>query len=751
MDFILKKRLSKCCAPLLMAALLLNACAMNEKEQTVAPVNTLEKFTPETLLSLGRISSPAVSPDGKTLLFSVAYPNVKENTSLSSFYVTDLEGKACNILLQEKKSVSNPCFYDGGKKLLFLQGGQLYSVNLKGEGAQMSASRKKLIASHIQYKGGESAISAFTLSPDEKKLLLVGTVKGPTDRPSDRYADLDKADAYVADDMMYRHWDHWKTELPHSFVASFDGKSLGEAVDILGEEGRAYELPVEPFFGIEQLCWSPDSEKLAYSVKRKSGKDFAFSTNTDIYIYDLLNNQSYAVTHDGGYDTDPVWSPDGQYLAWLSMERDGYEADRARIMVRSVASVPAPLSLDGGVDISVPEGENVELTRGFDRDASELKWTADSKEIRFSSLTDGIRAVFSVDLQGNICRLTSPEDACDYNTPFYEADGKAYLIRQSLNRPKELCVLSYADASVQAVSHVNDAIFDALTDPRVEERWIETVDGKKMLTWVMYPPQFDPAKTYPAILITLGGPQGTISQSWSYRWCYRLMAEQGYVVVLPNRRGTTAFGQEWKEQISGDYPGMNMQDYLSAAKALKSEPYIDKIAACGASYGGYSVYYLSGIHQGVFDCFIAHAGIFNEEHMYQTTEEMWFPEWDNGGGYPSKDVVGEARSEKAREAYSTQGPSTGSPWSKNPKAQRHYRLSPHKLVENWDTPLLVIHGGRDYRVPFDQGLAAFNCAQMMGVPSRLLLFPEENHWILSPQNALLWHREYFKWLDQWCK
>ena len=277
-----------------------------------------------------------------------------------------------------------------------------------------------------------------------------------------------------------------------------------------------------------------------------------------------------------------------------------------------------------------------------------------------------------------------------------------------------------------------------------------------MLTWVLYPPQFDSTKTYPAITICLGGPQGTLSQGWSYRWNYRLMAAQGYVVVLPNRRGTTAFGQEWTEQISGDYPGLNMQDYLVAAKTLKAEPYVDKMAACGASYGGYSVYYLCGTHGDVFDAFIAHAGIFNEEHMYMTTEELWFPNFDNGGlheaSFDPRVGTAECPVGPADDGLTFGGiKQGGSPWSTEPKAVRHYKLSPHNLVCNWHTPLMVIHGGMDYRVPVDQGMAAYNCAQMMGVPSRLLIFPDENHWILKPQNAMMWHREYFRWLDQWCK
>jgi dipeptidyl aminopeptidase/acylaminoacyl peptidase len=324
--------------------------------------------------------------------------------------------------------------------------------------------------------------------------------------------------------------------------------------------------------------------------------------------------------------------------------------------------------------------------------------------------------------------------------------------------PTELVAVKYSDNGVEytPITHENDHILSQLAEHETEARWLETVDGKKMLTWVLYPPQFDSTKTYPAITICLGGPQGTLSQGWSYRWNYRLMAAQGYVVVLPNRRGTTAFGQEWTEQISGDYPGLNMQDYLVAARTVKAEPYVDKMAACGASYGGYSVYYLCGTHGDVFDAFIAHAGIFNEEHMYMTTEELWFPNFDNGGlheaSFDPRVGTAECPVGPAGDGLTFGGiKQGGSPWSTEPKAVRHYKLSPHNLVCSWHTPLMVIHGGMDYRVPVDQGMAAYNCAQMMGVPSRLLIFPDENHWILKPQNAMMWHREYFRWLDQWCK
>jgi dipeptidyl aminopeptidase/acylaminoacyl peptidase len=600
-----------------------------------------------------------------------------------------------------------------------------------------------------------AGIGEFKISPDEKKVMYISYVKSDVKSPSDCYSDLDKATAYETDDLMYRHWDHTVMEIPHTFVADFgfDGVAFNAGTDILANETELYELPTEPFGGLEQLAWSPDSRFIAYSCRKLTGKKYAFSTNTEIYIYNVETAETSVIDMKGGYDTDPAWSPDGTKICWVSMRRDGYEADKQRLMVADVACNGNAMPAISGIK---------DITADFKYNVSGPVWAADSKGIYFASLAEGLQGMFEAVCDGRewkIERLTGEDMWYDFGSPFHVAEGEdgsrtLYTTWCSMDFPTEL--VAVCGDSYTQITHENDHILSQLAEHKTEARFVKTVDGKDMLTWVLYPPQFDPSKTYPAITICLGGPQGTLSQGWSYRWNYRLMASQGYVVVLPNRRGTTAFGQEWTEQISGDYPGLNMQDYLAAAKEVKAEPYVDKMAACGASYGGYSVYYLCGTHGNVFDAFIAHAGIFNEEHMYMTTEEMWFPNFDNGGLHETviDPRVGtpEAPVGPAGDGVTFGGiKQGGSPWSNDPKAVRHYRLSPHKLVTNWHTPLMVIHGGMDYRVPVDEGMAAYNAAQMMGVPSRLLIFPDENHWILKPQNALLWHREYFRWLDQWCK
>ena len=716
-------------------------------------------MTPEALLAFGRLSDPQMSPDGEYILYGVSYTSTADNRSCRNLFICRKDGSDRQQITKSGKSLSNARWINGGKGLAFIMGGQIWTANLKQgkDGWKVSAL--------TQISNVPAGISEFKLSPDQSKMIYVSYVKSDVKTPADCYEDLGKANAYTTDDLMYRHWDHTVMEIPHSFIADFSPKAEMSvtpevSVDILEGEPANYELPTEPFSGIEQLDWSPDGKYIAYSCRKVTGKRYAFSTNTEIYIYNLENGKSSLISNAGGYDTDPVWSPDGSRICWVSMERDGYEADKQRLMVADADW--SNLDENGCPKTSEP----VDATADFKYNVGGPVWDENCKDIYFASLAEGLQGIFraeSSEAGWQIVRLTDADRWNDFGSPFSvtkTAEGGLEMLSTwcSMDFPTELVSIVTTPEGVEykSVTTENDHILSQLAEHNTEARYVKTVDGKDMLTWVLYPPQFDPAKKYPSILICLGGPQGTLSQGWSYRWNYRLMAAQGYVVVLPNRRGTTAFGQEWTEQISGDYPGLNMQDYLCAAREIKAEPYIDKMAACGASYGGYSVYNLCGTHENTFDAFIAHAGIFNQEHMYMTTEEMWFPNFDNGGLHECEidPRVGtdEAPVGPAGDGVTFGGiKQGGSPWSDLPKAKRHYAMSPHKNVTKWNTPLMVIHGAMDYRVPVDQGMAAYNAAQMMGVPSRLLIFPEENHWILKPQNALMWHREYFRWLDTWCK
>ena len=717
------------------------------------------QMTPEALLALGRLSDPQLSPDGEYILYGVSYTSIKDNRSCRNLFICRKDGSERQQITKSGKSISNARWINGGKGLAFIMGGQIWTANIR------TGKEGWKVTGLTQVSDIPAGISEFKLSPDQSRLIYVSYVKSDVKTPADCYEDLGKANAYTTDDLMYRHWDHTVMEIPHSFIADFSSKAAASVTSetstgILAGEPANYELPTEPFSGIEQLDWSPDGKFIAYSCRKVTGKKYAFSTNTEIYIYNVENGKCSKISTAGGYDTDPVWSPDGSKICWISMERDGYEADKQRLMISDLNW--SELDENGCPKASEP----VDATADFKYNVSGPVWDESCNEIYFASLAEGLQSIFKAEYADEvweITRLTDEDRWNDFGSPFHIAktdEGGLEMLTTwcSMDFPTELAavVVSPEGVEYKPVTTENEHILSQIAEHNTEARYVKTVDGKDMLTWVLYPPQFDPAKKYPSILICLGGPQGTLSQGWSYRWNYRLMAAQGYVVVLPNRRGTTAFGQEWTEQISGDYPGLNMQDYLCAAREIKAEPYIDKIAACGASYGGYSVYNLCGTHENTFDAFIAHAGIFNQEHMYMTTEEMWFPNFDNGGLHECEidPRVGtdEAPVGPAGDGVTFGGiKQGGSPWSDLPKAKRHYAMSPHKNVTKWNTPLMVIHGAMDYRVPVDQGMAAYNAAQMMGVPSRLLIFPEENHWILKPQNALMWHREYFRWLDTWCK
>ena len=716
----------------------LSGCMKNQTENRKVEI-TDGKMTPEVMLALGRLSDPQLSPDGSRILFGVSYQNVAENNSLRNIYLCKPDGSGRVQLSQYKSSVSCARWSKDGKNIYFVQKGQIWKAPLRGN--KLGAKKQ------ISYV--PAGISEFALSPDEASIIYVSSIKSAVETPADK--GLDKAQAYSTEDLMYRHWDHWVTSVPRAYVAPLSGTVTPEnSTDILGE-GNLFELPTEPFGGMEQLSWAPDSRHIAYSCRKLTGKQYAFSTNTEIYIYDIVSANTVQVPMGGGYDDAPAWSPDGKHLAWISMERDGYEADQQRLMLCSV-------------DFSDPEKPVVSdirrLGEDFDHDCSGIVWNGNGQIYFASLMNEAVQSILRTDLDGNIERVTPGDWKYDFDSPFAvidSEDGTSILTTYcSINFPTEMAAVKIAGGqpSLERVSHENDAIFAQLTDP-VSESWqIPTVDGKTMQAWVTFPPHFDPAKKYPAITIVLGGPQGTNSQDWSYRWCYRLMAEQGYIVIRPNRRGTTAFGQEWKEQISGDYIGLNMQDYLAAAKTLKAKPYVSKMACCGASYGGYSAYYLMGIHGDVFDCFVSHAGIFNEEELWFTTEEMWFPNFDNGGlqiaQFAPDMTMGKNIGRTGENAWGGIA-QAGAPYSTAPKAVRHYSNSPKDLIQNWHTPILCIHGGMDFRIPYTQGMAAFNAAQMMGVPSKLIVFPEETHWVVQPQNALYWHRNYFDWLDRWCK
>ncbi len=722
-----------------MAAALIMGCTKHEDSGYIGQSDIRIEdgvMTPETLLEMGRLSDPQISPDGTRILYGVSYNSITDNRSCRNLFICETDGSHRIQLTRYAKSVSNARWSLDGSSIFFIQDGQIWKATLKGD----KLGKKEKI-SNVQ-----NGISEFKLSPDQCNLIYTSTIKNSAvQTPSDSDPALDKAQAYATEDLMYRHWDHWVTDIPRSYVAPLNGQVITEAnsMDILGE-GNRFELPTEPFGGVEQLDWAPDSRHIAYSCRKKTGKQYAFSTNTDIYIYDIFSGATVQVTNGGGYDTDPVWSPDGRHLAWISMARDGYEADQQRLMV-----CDTDLSADTIVS------NTRDLSINFDHDVAGPVWHGD--EVFFNALvSEGIQGLFCADLSGEIQRITEKDWWFDFFSPFAvieHSEGVRLLCSYySLEFPLELVEvdITAAGTTYKQITSENEHILSQLKPIKEESIHVETVDHKQMQCWVIYPPEFDENKVYPAIEIVLGGPQGTNSQDWSYRWCYRLMAQQGYIVILPNRRGTTAFGQEWKEQISGDYSGLNMQDYLAAGRYIKSKPYVGKLACVGASYGGYSAYMLEGLHGDLYDCFIAHAGIFDEKQLWFTTEEMWFANWDNGGLTEYSYTEGQMGPKGDGITFGGMQ-QAGAPYASTPKAQKHYANSPSSMVTKWHTPILCIHGMMDFRIPYEQGMAAFNAAQMMGVPSKLVIFPEENHWILQPQNSLYWHRTFYDWLDRWMK
>lgn len=656
------------------------------------------RMTPEALWAMGRIGGMNVSPDGKRVVYTVAYYSVPENKSNREVFVMNADGSDNKQITKTGFAENEAVWIKGGTKIAFLcnesGSSQLWEMNPDG------TDRKRL-------SDYDKDIEGFAFSPDEKKVLFISQVK-TVNSTADKYPDLDKATGVIITDLMYKHWDEWVTTVPHPFVADFDGKSISNPVDVM--EGELFESPMKPFGSIEQLAWNTTSDKIAYTSRKKTGKEYAISTNSDIYVYDLNTKQTTNITEENkGYDTNPTYSPDGKSIAWLSMERDGYEADQNRLMVMNLET-----------------GEKTFVSKDFDSNVDSYCWSADCKRIYFTGVWHGESQVYQIDLaNGNkITPLT--EGMYDYASVALLGD-KLIAQRHSMSMGDEIYSIDLTgDHTVTQLTFENKHIYDQLTMGKVEERWMKTTDGKQMLTWVIYPPQFDPNKKYPTLLFCEGGPQSPVSQFWSYRWNFQIMAANDYIIVAPNRRGLPGFGLEWNEAVSGDYGGQCMKDYFTAIDEVAKEPYVnkDRLGCVGASFGGFSVYWLAGHHDKRFKVFIAHDGIFNMEMQYLETEEMWFANWDMGGAY----------------------------WEKqNATAQRTFANSPHKFVDKWDTPILCIHGEKDYRILANQGMAAFNAAVLRGVPAELLIYPDENHWVLKPQNGVLWQRTFFEWLDMWLK
>ena len=702
-----------------------NAQTMIGKTTDLTALTTNDRMTPEALWAMGRIGGAAASPDGKTVAYQVGYYSVKQNKSHQMLYTQTADGKQQTVLTTSAKSETDPAWIEGGKRIAFLTDGQLWSMAPDG------TDRRQLTKSDIDIEG-------FKFSPDGKKVILIKSLpyhesikKNPEDLPL--------ATGRLVTDLNYRHWDHYVESIPHPFVANVTGQGIDEGVDMLKDE--PYECPMAPFGGVEQLNWSPDSKFVAYTCRKKTGVNYAVSTDSDIYLYDIATGntrnlckpanykpvdfdptktmKTQAINHQKedlnmGYDVNPKFSPDGRYIAWQSMARDGYESDRNRLCVYTLA-----------------DGTKNYVTETFDSNVDDFCWANDSRTLYFIGVWHACENLYQTNLRGEVKQLT--DDWADFGSVQLLNNGNKLLAsRHSFQQGDELYVVTPGkDAKktkVQQLTFENKLFYDKLAFGKVQERWVKTTDGKEMQYWVILPPHFDENKKYPTLLFCEGGPQSPVSQFWSYRWNMQIMAANDYVVIAPNRRGLPGFGSEWNEQVSGNWTGQCMDDYLTAIDdAANNLPFVDKdkLGCVGASFGGFSVYYLAGHHNKRFKAFIAHDGAFNLESMYTDTEEAWFSNWEYEDAYWNRDQTNNAK--------------------------RTYENSPHRFVDKWDTPILCIHGEKDYRINANQGFGAFNAARMRGIPAELLIFPDENHWVLKPQNGVLWQRTFFGWLDRWLK
>ncbi len=697
-------------------ALTLTACAgAGEKEADIIDKPDYKSetgvFDIEALEALGRVSAVQVSPATKKVLFNISYESVEQNRSNADLYVMNPDGSDLQRITRTAGSESNFVWINEGRQIAFtyaVEGvPQLFVMNADG------SARKQVTKL-------EKGVEGFLFSPDEKKVMIISPIKFMREA-KDLYEDLPDATGRVIDDLMYKHWDQWMTEIPHPFIGDFDGNEVSNLADIMSDE-LMYEAPMRPFGGSESFAWAPDSKSIIYVSRKKTGVDYAVSTNSDLYLYSLEDKTTRNLTEGMmGYDTAPAYSPDGKYVAWLSMEHDGYESDKNRIFL-----------------LDTTTGEKRDLTADWDYTADAIAWNPDSRSLYFLAARDGVCPIFNMALDGTVSVVAQGE--CDYAALAPVDEETVITLRHSMLAPNEVCAVKGGE--VKQISNVNTELLASLKMPRVERNMVPTTDGKEMLVWAVYPQDFDSTKTYPALLYCQGGPQQAVSQFWSYRWNLALMAANGYIVIAPNRHGLPGFGTEWNAQISGDYPGQNMRDYLAAVDFMKKRPYVDEshIGCTGASYGGFSTYWLAGNHEKRFAAFLAHAGIFNMEAQYLETEEMWFANWDMGDGAKN----GPADTATAYDY--------GAFWKKdNAAAQRTFAMSPHRFVDKWDTPIMVTHGEFDYRILSSQGEMAFNAAKLRGIPAEMLIFPDENHWILKPQNAILWQRLFFRWFDKWLK
>ena len=682
------------------------------------------RLTPEVMWKMRRAGSSSLSPDGTRLLYTLTDYNMAENRGVTTVWTEEIATGKCRQLTDGTSNSAAPQWSADGQSVWFLsdRGGSMQVWRMAADGTH---------ARQITGAGGGEGIpdvEGFGVAPDEKHIWWVQTVHVAARKSSDVHNDLPESKARIYDDLMVRHWDYWdEGDHRHIFVAELGDGLVTGGKDIIGAEA-AWDAPLAPYFDMAEIAWNPAGTKLAYTCKPLTGTAYAVSTDSDIFVYDVATGATENICKPRtvpkgecageagevrdlpdempGYDKYPVWSPDGEKIAFRSMRRAGNESDKERLLVYDCTT-----------------GATEDLTEDFDYNAMNVVWDGNER----------LYFIAPIEATHQLCRTALTDGEAEVLTrgdhdinAFTMAGGRIVAELTTMRRATEQFEVDPADGALTQLSDVNGEIYKHIRLGEVQKRWVTTTDGKRMLTWVVLPPDFDPTQKYPVLLYCQGGPQSVVSQFWSYRWNFQLMAAQGYVVVAPNRRGLPSFGQEWLDQISGDYSGQNIRDYLSAIDDVAREPWADadRMGCVGASYGGYSVYYLAGCHEKRFKAFIAHCGIYDFDSMYGETEELWFVNNDYGGPY----------------------------WDpKNATAQRSYANSPHKSAAKWDTPILIVTGEKDYRIPYTQSLEAFTAARVRGIPARLVEFEDEAHQVFKPQNSLVWNREFFGWLDKYVK
>lgn len=704
---------------LIMATLAMALSSCSEPAQPLVIENELTtdqiaaaRLTPEVMWKMRRIGSSEISADGTTLLYTVTDYSVKENRGVTRIYALDMQSGDSKELT-DTSSNNTAARWGGDGNIWFLSNRsgsmQVWSMDKMGQNVR-------------QITDIDGGVEDFGVNSDCTALHYVKSVQVKDIRSADVHKDMPKSKARIYDDLMVRHWDYWdEGSYRHIFIAPLSNGVMGEARDITGADAP-WDTPLAPYFDGSEIAWHPHGKQIAFTCKPLTGKEYAVSTDSDIFVHIVEQNHTFNICKDDaerlkfngqvaietfvGYDKYPVWSPDGSKIAFRSQRRAGNEADKERLFIYYLQS-----------------GKMKELTANFDYHANNVVW-ADEETLYFIAPIEATHQICRVTTEGNDVQVITSGD--HDITSFSLGGGRCVASIQTISMATELFEVDLNNGELKQITSVNKSIYDNIKMGEVQKRWVKTTDGKQMLVWVILPPDFDPAKKYPTLLYCQGGPQSVVSQFWSYRWNFQLMAAQGYVVVAPNRRGLPSFGQQWLDQISGDYSGQNIRDYLSAIDDVACEPWCDKerLGCVGASYGGYSVFYLAGHHQKRFKAFIAHCGIFNFDAMYGETEELFFVNNDYGGNY----------------------------WDKSNKtAMRSYANSPHKSVDKWDTPILIFTGEYDFRIPYTQSLQAFTAARMRGLDARLVEFENEAHQVFKPQNSLVWNREFFGWLDKYLK